>query len=69
MISVVTVWMGMGSGHLLGNGLDGNGNCDLSRERSHFPFPWKYRGIFPAGIFPRGALEISPYSADHKQGW
>ena len=60
MMSVGTIRMGMGRGHLLGYGLDGDGNCDLSRDRSHFPFPWKYRGKSTAGIFPRGALIIYP---------
>ena len=59
MMSVGVIWIGMERGHLLGYGLDGYGNCDLSRDRSHSPFPWKYRGKSTAGIFPRGALIIS----------
>ena len=31
MIFSETTWMVMGEHDLLGNGLDGNGNCDLSR--------------------------------------
>ena len=31
MIFSVTIWMGMEEPDLLGNGLDGNSNCDLSR--------------------------------------
>ena len=59
MMSLGTIWMGMGIYHLLGYGLDGYVNCDLSRDRSHSPFPLKYRGKRTAGIFPRGALKIA----------
>ena len=51
MMSVGTIWMGMERGYLLGYGLHGYGNCDLSRDRSH-PIPMeipreKYRGNIP----------------------
>ena len=41
-------------GHLLGYGLDRYGNGELSRDRSHFSFPWKYCGKSTAGILQKG---------------
>ena len=44
MIISVTIWMGIRERDWLGNGLDGNGTCDLSRKRAVYQLPWFYRG-------------------------